>query len=71
VVERNQQVQRMGEIYANANSVIIWLGKPTRVSDEIFDCLNTLNEPDFPGQSDDVGRRAAATYTGDQINAMI
>jgi hypothetical protein len=71
VIERNQQVQRMGEIYANANSVIIWLGKPTRISDEIFDCLNTLNEPDFPDQSDDVGGQAAATWTEDRINAMI
>ena len=71
VVERNQQVQRMGEIYANANSVIIWLGKPTRVSDEIFDCLNTLNEPNFPDQSDDFGGQATATWTEDRINAMI
>jgi hypothetical protein len=71
VVERNQQVQRMGEIYANANSVIIWLGKPTRISDEIFDCLNTLNEPNFPGQSDGVNGQAAATYTEGRINAMI
>lgn len=61
----------MGEIYANANSVIIWLGKPTRISDEIFDCLNTLNEPDFPGQSDGVNGQAAATYTEGRINAMI
>jgi hypothetical protein len=71
VIERNQQVQRMGEIYANANSVIIWLGKPTRISDEIFDCLNTLNEPDFPDQSDDVDGQAAATWTEDRINTMI
>jgi hypothetical protein len=71
VVERNQQVQRMDGIYANANSVIIWLGKPTRISDGIFDCLSTLNEPDLPDQSDDVDGRAAATYTEDRTNAMI
>jgi hypothetical protein len=61
VVERNQQVQRMGEIYANADRVIIWLGKPTRISDEIFDCLNALNEPDLPDQSDGGEGQAAAT----------
>ena len=71
VVERNQQVQRMGEIYANADRVIIWLGKPTRISDEIFDCLNALNEPDLPDQSHDGEGQAAATYTEDRINAMI
>ena len=42
--ERSQQVQRMGEIYATADSVVIWLGKPTRFSDEIFHRLNMLDE---------------------------
>jgi hypothetical protein len=71
VVERNRQVQRMGEIYANADSVIIWLGKPTRTSDEIFDCLNTLNELDLPDQPSGIDGQAAATYPEDRINAMI
>ncbi|RDW91026.1 hypothetical protein BP5796_02191 [Coleophoma crateriformis] len=37
VIERNDQVGRMGEIYGRAQQVILWLGKPT---DESYHALN-------------------------------
>jgi hypothetical protein len=38
--ERNHQVQRMGEIYSKAKSVIIWLGECSRWSDFTISLLN-------------------------------
>ena len=42
--ERNQQVQRMGEIYANATAVIMWLGNATSASNIIFGGLSQVDD---------------------------
>ena len=68
VNERNQQVQRMGEIYANADSVIIWLGKSTKLSDGIFDRVNTLDEPHLPNRPDHVEGQTAEAYLQQDID---
>jgi hypothetical protein len=40
--ERNEQVELMGEIYANATSVLIWLGEASEGSDEAFALMSTI-----------------------------
>lgn len=40
--ERNQQVELMGEIYANAKPVLIWLGEASEGSDEAFALMSTI-----------------------------
>ena len=55
VEERNAQVQMMGEIYAHANPVLIWLGEATDESNEAFDLMSaTEAEEDI---TDEAGRR--------------
>ena len=44
VAERNYQVRRMGEIYANAQRVVIWLGEETAASKVIFGALDQVDE---------------------------
>ncbi|KAK4446423.1 HET-domain-containing protein, partial [Podospora aff. communis PSN243] len=41
ILERNQQVQMMGDIYGTANQVLIWLGPDKqRISEGIFDIIS-------------------------------
>ncbi|RAH53677.1 hypothetical protein BO85DRAFT_503710 [Aspergillus piperis CBS 112811] len=41
--ERNAQVQRMGDLYAQAENVLVWLGPATAESDLIFDvCFESV-----------------------------
>ena len=42
IVERNQQVEIMRDIYANASQVLVWLGKGTYVSDRGFDRISSI-----------------------------
>jgi hypothetical protein len=42
--ERNHQVQRMGEIYEDAETVIVWLGQATKASNIILDALSQVND---------------------------
>lgn len=44
IVERNQHVQRMGEIYAKADRVLIWLGEYISDASEATDVLVALNQ---------------------------
>lgn len=44
IAERNCQVQRMGEIYKGADTVIVWLGKATRSSSIVFDAVSRVND---------------------------
>jgi hypothetical protein len=39
IEERGQQVSMMKDIYAQANEVIIWLGKKTRTSERVIKFL--------------------------------
>ncbi|KAK5729767.1 hypothetical protein LTR17_011633 [Elasticomyces elasticus] len=39
VLERNDQVQKMGSIYGHAQRVLVWLGLATEASQEAFDFL--------------------------------
>ncbi|KAK1238236.1 hypothetical protein MKX08_002815 [Trichoderma sp. CBMAI-0020] len=41
ILERNAQVQRMGDIYRQARVVLVWLGPATPESDFIFDMCET------------------------------
>ncbi|PON21925.1 hypothetical protein TGAM01_v209181 [Trichoderma gamsii] len=41
ILERNAQVQRMGDIYRQARVVLVWLGPATPESDVIFDMCET------------------------------
>ncbi|KAM0452999.1 hypothetical protein ACHAPV_009241 [Trichoderma viride] len=41
ILERNAQVQRMGDIYRNARVVLVWLGPATPESDVIFNMCET------------------------------
>ncbi|KAK4107643.1 hypothetical protein N656DRAFT_802552 [Canariomyces notabilis] len=43
-LEKAQQLPRMGSIYEKAESVIIWLGEPTKSSSEAISTLRKLNE---------------------------
>jgi hypothetical protein len=69
--ERSLQVQRMDEIYANADSVIVWLGNPTRFSDEIFHRLNVLDDLQRPHQTDEADSQATHTFSEDDIDTML
>ena len=42
--ERNEQVILMGEIYAKANPVLIWLGEASEESDEAFALMSTITQ---------------------------
>lgn len=41
ILERNAQVQRMGDIYRKAGAVLVWLGPASPESDLIFDMCET------------------------------
>jgi hypothetical protein len=69
--ERNQQVQRMGEIYANADSVVIWLGRPTRFSNRVFDLLNGLDDLHPPDRVGDPNNQTAETDSPDEVETML
>lgn len=55
VEERNAQVQMMGEVYASANPVLIWLGEGTEESDEAFELMSMTEAHDE--RTEKVGRR--------------
>ena len=42
-LERNQQVGRMREIYADAQHTILWMGEEGDHSDRVFDALEAMN----------------------------
>lgn len=43
ISERNAQVQRMGDLYAQAENVLVWLGHSTAESDFVFDvCIDSV-----------------------------
>ena len=44
IVERNNQVRRMGDIYAKAESVVIYLGEATKATDQSMDYLMQIEE---------------------------
>ncbi|PYH67918.1 HET domain-containing protein [Aspergillus vadensis CBS 113365] len=50
ISERNTQVQRMGDLFADAENVLVWLGPATAESDLIFDvCIDlTVNKTIAP-----------------------
>lgn len=52
ISERNAQVQRMGDLYAQAKIVLVWLGPATAESDLIFDvCIDlTVNKSIVPAK---------------------
>jgi len=50
--ERGHQVQQMGEIYKEAEQVIIWLGKGTNQTDFTMDFINQLYEQSTGVQGD-------------------
>lgn len=54
-IEKSQQVMRMKDIYANASQVLIWLGKPDRLSGTAFDTLERF-------AAEDGTRDGSATY---------
>jgi hypothetical protein len=43
-LEKAKQIPLMSRIYEQANSVIIWLGEPTKYSSEAMRNLRKLNE---------------------------
>jgi hypothetical protein len=43
--ERNHQVQQMGQIYSNAEEVIIWLGKHSALRDVLSLVFSTFEQP--------------------------
>ncbi|KAF2259874.1 HET-domain-containing protein [Lojkania enalia] len=58
--ERNDQVQMMGDIYRNANPVLIWLGEADKEIDEGFELvLAAGKETDIPEDSE---RKLIAFY---------
>jgi hypothetical protein len=44
IAERNEQVSRLGEIYAKAELVIAWLGESTPATDWIFSALCNVDD---------------------------
>lgn len=52
VLERNEQVALMRDIYRSAQRVLVWLGESTEDSDLAFDLIETLSGDDFPGDMD-------------------
>jgi hypothetical protein len=52
IAERNEQVSRMGEIFAKAELVVAWLGDSTPATDYIFPALSQIDD-----------RMAALAYT--------
>jgi hypothetical protein len=42
VIEKGHQVSMMRDIYANAESVLVWLGRPCRLTSAAFQVLNLL-----------------------------
>ena len=70
IYERNQQVQRMGDIYANAKSVTIWLGEPTRFSDVVFDHLNDLMQSHIPLVPNDLEGHATESSSQQDTDTM-
>jgi hypothetical protein len=69
--ERSSQVQRMGEIYANADNVIVWLGNPTKYSDEVFHRLNILDDLHRSLQTDEADSQTAHIFPENDIDTMI
>jgi hypothetical protein len=76
ITERNWQVAMMGDIYASANHVIIWLGEADKDSDAAFDAIPLLatgkrlyryedhkNEADFEQQCAMI-ERCSAFFSG-------
>jgi hypothetical protein len=45
VTERNHQVQQMGQIYSNAEEVIIWLGKQPALHNVLSSVFSTFEQP--------------------------
>ncbi len=45
-VEKGHQVQSMARVYANATSVVVWLGEATADSDQAIETLRTVAELD-------------------------
>ncbi|KAF8853878.1 HET-domain-containing protein, partial [Acephala macrosclerotiorum] len=56
-VERNHQVAQMGRIYSTTETVVVWLGSPTKESQALFQLLGNhqwsdfQNSPTLPKQS--------------------
>lgn len=48
VVERGHQVQRMGDIYASAQEVYVWLGDRLSLEDPLYDWLHSENRDSCP-----------------------
>lgn len=67
--ERSQQVQLMGDIYTQADTVIIWLGKEENTSHLAIEFLNAIADSDlpFPPAADILieGRQPLNQYLGE------
>ena len=50
IVERGQEVRRMGLIYRQARNVVIWLGNEARESDKAMDLIRILSNACDTGQ---------------------
>ncbi|KAK5734367.1 hypothetical protein LTR17_009031 [Elasticomyces elasticus] len=61
VEERNEQVAMMGEIYASATSVLIWIGQADATSDAAFDTMPVVLTQD---NSESVQSELGSFYLG-------
>ena len=55
IVERGQEVKRMGKIYRQACNVVIWLGNEGKGSDTAMDLIRTLSNACSAGQDKKLG----------------
>ncbi|KAG5655200.1 hypothetical protein KAF25_010934 [Fusarium avenaceum] len=44
LAERSQQVAQMDSVYSNATSVVVWLGRETNTSSQVYDTLERLQQ---------------------------
>jgi hypothetical protein len=42
LVEKSQQVKRMGNIYSEAERVVSWLGEDVKFAGELLECMNAI-----------------------------
>ncbi|KIW64759.1 hypothetical protein PV04_09669 [Phialophora macrospora] len=67
MTEKNHQVRQMKHWYETASKTLIWLGPAAGGSDELFDCLHTL-EVDTSGEPSSV--RALAKLNREQYKGL-